>query len=149
MIFFRFWDRQNSIFLSSVLFFQICRKRDFFNQPINSSPTFFSNHSHFQTFFNPFSNVLVSKSRLQLHKKTFPHVDNEWFDWSNISYHPMTSFITVLTTIVSGFISTCGNVFLCSCRRDFDTKTLENGSSCVKINMFKDWNIVESDIKQL
>ena len=51
----------------------------------------------------------------------------EWFDWSNISYHPMTSFITVLTTIVSGFISTCGNVFLCSCRRDFDTKTLENG----------------------
>ena len=41
---------------------------------------------------------------------------NEWFDWSNISYHPMTSFITVLTTIVSGFISTCGNVFSCSCR---------------------------------
>jgi hypothetical protein len=24
--------------------------------------------------------------------------------------------ITVLTTIVSGFISTCGNVFSCSCR---------------------------------
>jgi protein tyrosine phosphatase len=41
---------------------------------------------------------------------------NEWFDWSNISYHPMTSFVTVLTTIVSGFISICGNVFSCSCR---------------------------------
>jgi hypothetical protein len=73
MIFFRFWDRQNSIFLSSVLFFQICRKRDFFSGP-------------FRSFLN---------------LETAKFCCNEWFDWSNISYHPMTSFVTVLTTIVS------------------------------------------------
>ena len=54
------------------------------------------------------------RSFLNLETATFCY--NECFDWSNISYHPMTSFVTVLTTIVSGFISTCRNVFSCSCR---------------------------------
>jgi hypothetical protein len=35
------------------------------NQPINSSPTFFSNHSHLQTFFNPLPKVLVLKSLIE------------------------------------------------------------------------------------
>ena len=88
MIFFRFWDQQNPIF---------CRQFCFFRSAENGI--------FFQVRSDRFLNLETAKVCY-----------NEWFDWSNISYHPMTSFITVLTTIVSGFISTCGNVFLCSCR---------------------------------